>query len=172
MFWDEILLSFFLAGFTGRAPWEIFWQICRSDNKLGPGLPDFSRYKIPKRTKLYQKALKYTIWPWSRQDGPKNTQHLPLQDLPKFTQIRIFGLKIYHLATLVETFSPPPPRRHRSRAENNVTDCFSCLLHLSNFFSSQKQRLGNSCQDGTWKSVKCIEGECTYSLKQAIFLGC
>jgi hypothetical protein len=25
-----------------------------------------------------------------------------LQDLPKFTQIWIFGLEIYHLATLVE----------------------------------------------------------------------
>jgi hypothetical protein len=31
----------------------------------------------------------------------KSYQHLPLQDLPKFTQIRIFGLKINHLATLV-----------------------------------------------------------------------
>jgi hypothetical protein len=28
-------------------------------------------------------------------------QHLPLQDPPKFTQIVILGLKIYHLATLV-----------------------------------------------------------------------
>jgi hypothetical protein len=29
-------------------------------------------------------------------------QHLPLQDPPKFTQIGIFGLKIYHLATLLD----------------------------------------------------------------------
>jgi hypothetical protein len=29
-------------------------------------------------------------------------QHLPLQDPPKFTQIGILGLKIYHLASLVE----------------------------------------------------------------------
>jgi hypothetical protein len=28
-------------------------------------------------------------------------QHLPLPDLPKFTQIGIFGLKLYHLATLI-----------------------------------------------------------------------
>jgi hypothetical protein len=28
-------------------------------------------------------------------------QHLPLQDPPKFTPIEIFGLKIWHLATLV-----------------------------------------------------------------------
>jgi hypothetical protein len=31
-------------------------------------------------------------------------QHRPLQDLPKFTQIGIFGLKIYQLATLVLTW--------------------------------------------------------------------
>jgi hypothetical protein len=30
-------------------------------------------------------------------------QHLSLQDPPKFTQIEIFGLKIYHLATLAAT---------------------------------------------------------------------
>jgi hypothetical protein len=29
-------------------------------------------------------------------------QHHPLQDSPKFTKIRIFGLKIYHLAALLE----------------------------------------------------------------------
>jgi hypothetical protein len=28
-------------------------------------------------------------------------QHFPLQGPPKFTQIRIFGLKINHLATLM-----------------------------------------------------------------------
>jgi hypothetical protein len=33
-------------------------------------------------------TVKFTKW------------HLPLQDPPKFTQIRRFGLKIYHLATL------------------------------------------------------------------------
>jgi hypothetical protein len=30
-------------------------------------------------------------------------QHLPLHKPPKFTQIVIFGLKINHLATLLET---------------------------------------------------------------------
>jgi hypothetical protein len=33
-------------------------------------------------------------------NGYKIYQHLPLQDPPKFTQIGIFGLKIYHLAIL------------------------------------------------------------------------
>jgi hypothetical protein len=40
-------------------------------------------------------AIKYTQWPQNEQDGPKNTKHLPLQDLPKFTQIYIFCLKIW-----------------------------------------------------------------------------
>jgi hypothetical protein len=35
-------------------------------------------------------------------NGGKINQHLPLQDPTKFTQIGIFGLKIYHLATLIE----------------------------------------------------------------------
>jgi hypothetical protein len=32
--------------------------------------------------------------------------HLPLQDPPKITQIWTFGLKIYHLATLIAIDSP------------------------------------------------------------------
>jgi hypothetical protein len=36
----------------------------------------------------------------NRPSGHKIYQHLPLQDPPKFTQIGILGLKIYHLATL------------------------------------------------------------------------
>jgi hypothetical protein len=35
----------------------------------------------------------------NRTNGHKMYQQLPLQDPPKFTQIRLFGLKIYHLAT-------------------------------------------------------------------------
>jgi hypothetical protein len=36
-------------------------------------------------------------------NGHKIYQHIQLQDPPKFTQIGIFRLKIYHLATLLET---------------------------------------------------------------------
>jgi hypothetical protein len=50
---------------------------------------------------MYQMSIDYTKWP---QNIPKNRkiiyQHLSLQDPPKFSQIDIFGLKIYHLATL------------------------------------------------------------------------
>jgi hypothetical protein len=34
-------------------------------------------------------------------NGHKIYQHVPLQDPPKFTQNGIFGLKLYHLATLL-----------------------------------------------------------------------
>jgi hypothetical protein len=47
-------------------------------------------------------AGKYTKWPENIPNGHKISQHFPLQDPPKFTQIGIFGLKIKHLATLVE----------------------------------------------------------------------
>jgi hypothetical protein len=38
--------------------------------------------------------------PNGRKNGRKIYQRLLLQDPPKFTQLGIFGLKIYHLATL------------------------------------------------------------------------
>jgi hypothetical protein len=54
-------------------------------------------------------AAKYTKWPSNipngrkigRPNGHKTCLHPPLQGLQKFTQIPIFGRKIYHLATLV-----------------------------------------------------------------------
>jgi hypothetical protein len=68
------------------------------------GLPDLSWYNIPKRKKC-------TKWPENIPNGLKiyqngrkiyqMDQHLPLQVPPKFTQIRILGLKLRHLAALV-----------------------------------------------------------------------
>jgi hypothetical protein len=52
---------------------------------------------IPSDNKISQIATK---WTENLPNGHKIYQHLPLQDTPKFTQIRIFGLKINHLATL------------------------------------------------------------------------
>jgi hypothetical protein len=46
--------------------------------------------------KIYQSAIKQLNGP----NGQKMYQHLPLQDPQNFTQIGIFGLKLYHLATL------------------------------------------------------------------------
>jgi hypothetical protein len=48
---------------------------------------------IPNGHKIYKMALKET-------ECHKIDQHLPLQDRPIFTQIGIFGLRVYHLATL------------------------------------------------------------------------
>jgi hypothetical protein len=48
--------------------------------------------KVPNGYKRYNLTKKH----WH-----KKFQHLPIQDLPKFTQIGIFGLKIYHLAALL-----------------------------------------------------------------------
>jgi hypothetical protein len=47
-------------------------------------------------------TTKYTKWKIYRPNGYKIYQHLPSQDLLKFTQIWIFGLKICHLATLLQ----------------------------------------------------------------------
>jgi hypothetical protein len=49
--------------------------------------------------KLYQMIIKYPKCPLNVQDGHKIYQHFPNQGTPKFTQIGIFGLKIYYLAT-------------------------------------------------------------------------
>jgi hypothetical protein len=68
--------------------------------------------------KIYQYGKIYTKLPqnipnsrkiyWMAINGPnshKIYQHLPLQDPPKFIKIAMFGLKIYHLATLFHTWS-------------------------------------------------------------------
>jgi hypothetical protein len=55
---------------------------------------------MPNNLKKHKSAIKCTKWPKNIQNGYKMYEHLPLQDPPKFTQIWIFGLKIYHLATL------------------------------------------------------------------------
>jgi hypothetical protein len=54
---------------------------------------------IPKGHNIYQKATIYTKRPQYIPNGLKIYQHFRLQDPPKFTQIWIFGMKIYHLAT-------------------------------------------------------------------------
>jgi hypothetical protein len=58
---------------------------------------------------MYQNGVKIPIehkitkWPLNIPNGHKIYQHFPFQGLPKFTQIFIFGLQIYHLATLLKT---------------------------------------------------------------------
>jgi hypothetical protein len=40
-------------------------------NGFQPGLPDFSRYNIPKRVKIYQITTKYTKYPRNTPNGRK-----------------------------------------------------------------------------------------------------
>jgi hypothetical protein len=62
----------------------------------------FSCHNVPKRKKMYRFATKL---PNGRNRYIPNVlriyQPFPFQGPPKFTPIGIFGLKIYHLATLV-----------------------------------------------------------------------
>jgi hypothetical protein len=53
--------------------------------------------------KIYQMAIKYTKWPKNTRNGRKIFQHFTFRDPPKYTQIGIFGMKIYHLATPLES---------------------------------------------------------------------
>jgi hypothetical protein len=87
------------------------------------GLPDFSRYNLPKpglpdfswykhqNGKKYQKPINYTKRPYVIPNGHKLfipngrkiCQQYPLNGPSKYTQIGIFGLERNHLATLTKT---------------------------------------------------------------------
>jgi hypothetical protein len=74
--------------------------------KLAPNYQMAIKYtkwpnNIPNGHKIYQMAIKYTNWTLNIPNGQNIYQHLSLQDNPKFTQSWIFGLKLYHLATLI-----------------------------------------------------------------------
>jgi hypothetical protein len=63
---------------------------------------------IPNNQIIYTMTIKYTKMAIKHAKWLQNTytkwtknQHLPLLDPPKLTQILIFGLKIYHLTTLI-----------------------------------------------------------------------
>jgi hypothetical protein len=55
-------------------------------------------------------------------------QHFPFQGLPKYIQRGIFGMKIYHLATLIQ-----PTFFQNSRAKNK------CGMHSSLIWRSRQQ---------------------------------
>jgi hypothetical protein len=75
------------------------------DGTTRPRLPDFSRSKHTKTGQLYQIGTNYTKRPYIIPNGHKLYQTAVkytniFQGPPKYTPIRIFGLKINHLATL------------------------------------------------------------------------
>jgi hypothetical protein len=61
-----------------------------------------NRKNIPNDQRLYQLAINYTKWPQNIPNGHKIYEHFPFQGPPKFTQIGILGMKINHLATLLD----------------------------------------------------------------------
>jgi hypothetical protein len=68
---------------------------------------------IPNGHKIYQMATKYTKWPQNIENGHKIDQMVKkyinifhCKTLQNLTQILIFGLKIYHLATLIQVIKP------------------------------------------------------------------
>jgi hypothetical protein len=79
---------------------------------------------IPIDHKLYQMAIKY-MYHLPRRKIDKMATKIPLsslQDLQKFTQIGIFGLKIYHLATLLrERISDFQPNMLLIKGQNYST---------------------------------------------------
>jgi hypothetical protein len=102
----------------------------RQENST-PGLPGLLQHtktgeNIPNNQKIYQMSLKYTKWPYNIPYGRKifqmATKHTnifhfkTLQNLPKFG---FFGLKIYHLATLLDP--------HRNRHLNSI------LVHVPRY---------------------------------------
>jgi hypothetical protein len=61
------------------------------------GLPDYF-YKTPQNIPNGHEIHKNDV---SIPNGHEILQHFSFQGTPKFTQLGIFGMKIYHLATLV-----------------------------------------------------------------------
>jgi hypothetical protein len=78
-----------------------FLRFLRSTVSVGSGAARFFLAKhtkgpcnIPNDRKIYQMAVNIP-------NSHKIYQYVPCRGPPKFTQIGIFGMKIYHLATLV-----------------------------------------------------------------------
>jgi hypothetical protein len=72
-------------------------------------------------------AINYTQWPYDTPNGQIIYQHFPSRDAPKLTQIVIFGLKIYHLATLVRNLGDKSGSESAFGSENAFTTVFAIL---------------------------------------------
>jgi hypothetical protein len=79
-----------LTGFSGTLGCQIFMDTINQNGG-----------KYTKLPLNYQTVIKYVPIP-NIPNGHRICQPVSLQGPPKFTAIGIFGLKIYHLATLVE----------------------------------------------------------------------
>jgi hypothetical protein len=59
---------------------------------------------------MYQSARGYIKWQSNIPNGHKIYQHFPFKGPPKCTQSGIFGLKKYHLATLIHNSIANPKK--------------------------------------------------------------
>jgi hypothetical protein len=144
---------------------QIFWYI--QHTKKGKSIPNY--YNI------YQMSIKNTKWLQNRPSVHTIYQHLSLQDTPKFTQTWIFGLKIYHLATLTypcrnglirssaDAYLPLfanvalsfPSCSHRNGTrQNEFFRHLFFILHNNCFFSPAKWQLTQSDVSQTCGSSK------------------
>jgi hypothetical protein len=76
--------------------------------KAGKNIPTANKKNQPNCHKIYRMTIKNTKFAVKLPNGHEIHQHLPLQDPPKFTQMWIFGLIKYHLATLLATTLKSP----------------------------------------------------------------
>jgi hypothetical protein len=80
--------------------------------------------------KMYQMATRCTKGLSNITNGHKIYQHFPFQGPPKYTQIEIFGLKIYHLATLGTRRADVNGNEVRWQTEN-IHKAIVCCVHRS-----------------------------------------
>jgi hypothetical protein len=95
---------------------------------------------IPTKLPLnYQMAIKHTKWPYTYiRNVHKIYQLFPFQGPPKFTQIVIFGMKIYYLATLYLYL--PDYYFNISQKQNNYFYCWKQRQSLKNIPQIKKLR--------------------------------
>jgi hypothetical protein len=70
-------------------------------------------------------AIRYTEWPLYIPNDRRQYQLFSFQGPPKFTQIRTFGSKTYHLAILVVTFLDHSKDLFSTLFRQNIDDMFA-----------------------------------------------
>jgi hypothetical protein len=82
---------------------------------------------VQKRSQHFQMATQYNKCPLNIPNGHKIYQYFPFQGPPKYTQGGIFGMKIFHLASLLPSCFA------------NAKDSCCCKIVSSSFFIISKR---------------------------------
>jgi hypothetical protein len=99
--------------------------------------------KFTKLPLYYQMTIKYNTRPYYIPNGYKIYKHFPFQDPPKTIPIVIFGLKMYHLATLFVTWMSQQCRWDSLSAK--ALDCATTYIHA---YQGCQIFLGETYQNG------------------------